>query len=119
KDTTLDDLIRAIDSTSKGETWLAPTVAAQVMRTLHSGGTDKLSSRELDVLKLVAEGQSNKEIALQLHVSLATVKTHLIHIFRKLDVNDRTAAVTVSLDKGILTRDKTSKTFQPMGFLNA
>lgn len=104
KDTSLADLIRAIEATSAGDTWLAPSVAAQVMKSLHGSGTDKLSSRELDVLRLVADGHSNKEIATELHVSPATVKTHLIHVFRKLDVNDRTAAVTVALDRGILTR---------------
>lgn len=104
KDTSLADLIRAIEATSAGDTWLAPSVAAQVMKSLHGSGTEKLSTRELEVLRLVADGHSNKEIATELHVSPATVKTHLIHVFRKLDVNDRTAAVTVALDRGILTR---------------
>lgn len=104
KDTSLEDLVRAIEATNAGDTWLAPSVAAQVMKTLHGTRAEKLSSRELDVLKLVADGFSNKEIASELHVSPATIKTHLIHVFRKLDVNDRTAAVTVALDRGILTR---------------
>lgn len=104
KDTTLEDLVRAIRATHAGDTWLAPSVAAQVMRTLREPNQDKLSSRELEVLTHVAEGLSNKEIAVELGVSAATVKTHLIHIFRKLDVNDRTAAVTVALDRGILNR---------------
>lgn len=105
KDTSLEDLVRAITATHAGGTWLAPSVAAQVMKSLRGGTTEKLSSREMDVLTLVAEGLSNKEIAALLHVSPATVKTHLIHIFRKLNVNDRTAAVTVALDRGILRRD--------------
>ncbi len=104
KDTTLEDLVRAINATSAGGTWLAPSVATQVMKSLHSTKAEKLSSRELEVLRLVADGYSNKEIATELHVSPATVKTHLIHVFRKLDVNDRTAAVTVALDRGLLTR---------------
>lgn len=104
KDTSLEDLVRAIRATKDGEAWLAPSVAAQVMKSLRGDEFEKLSSRELDVLKLVAKGNSNKEIANALHVSPATVKTHLIHIFRKLDVNDRTAAVTVALDRGILNR---------------
>ena len=104
KDTSLTDLVRAIEATHAGDTWLSPSVATQVMKTLRSPEQDKLSSRELEVLRLVAEGMSNKEIASELHVSAATVKTHLIHVFRKLDVNDRTAAVTVALDRGILTR---------------
>lgn len=104
KDTSLADLVRAIEATNAGDTWLAPSVATQVMKSLHGSKSEKLSSRELEVLRLVADGHSNKEIAAELHVSLATVKTHLIHVFRKLDVNDRTAAVTVALDRGILTR---------------
>lgn len=102
KDTSQTELIQAIRSTHAGDGWLAPAITAKLMRSMRSGDTTKLSSRELDVLKLVATGNSNKEIATELHVSQATVKTHLIHIFRKLDVSDRTAAVTVARDRGIL-----------------
>ena len=63
---------------------------------------EKLSSREVEVLQLVAEGASNSEIAQQLHISQATVKSHLVNIFGKLGVSDRTAAVTMALRKGIL-----------------
>lgn len=104
KDTSRDELIAAITSTYRGEGWLAPSIAAQLMKSMRTGENTRLSSRELEVLSLVAEGNSNKEIATMLHVSQATVKTHLIHIFRKLDVSDRTAAVTVALDRGILSR---------------
>lgn len=102
KDTSQSELIQAIQSTHAGDGWLAPSITAKLMRSMRSGEKTKLSTRELDVLKLVATGNSNKEIASALHVSQATVKTHLIHIFRKLDVSDRTAAVTVSMDRGIL-----------------
>lgn len=102
KDTSQTELIQAIRSTHAGDGWLAPAITAKLMRSMRSGDTTKLSSRELDVLRLVATGNSNKEIAHELHVSQATVKTHLIHIFRKLDVSDRTAAVTVARDRGIL-----------------
>lgn len=102
KDTSQAELIQAIQSTHAGDGWLAPSITAKLMRSMRSGEKMKLSTRELDVLKLVATGNSNKEIASALHVSQATVKTHLIHIFRKLDVSDRTAAVTVSMDRGIL-----------------
>jgi len=61
-----------------------------------------LSGREKEVLELVARGGSNKELARELHLSEATVKSHLIHIFDKLGVADRTAAVTVALERGIL-----------------
>jgi ATP/maltotriose-dependent transcriptional regulator MalT len=67
---------------------------------------EQLSSRELEVLQLVAEGDSNSEIASRLHISQATVKSHLIHIFGKLGVSDRTAAVTVALRRGILRLDQ-------------
>ena len=102
KDTSQADLIQAIKSTHAGDGWLAPSITAKLMRSMRSGDVAKLSSREMDVLSLVAKGNSNKEIAVALHVSQATVKTHLIHIFRKLDVSDRTAAVTVAMDRGIL-----------------
>lgn len=60
------------------------------------------STREIEVLTLVARGESNKEIARHLHISEATVKSHLIRIFGKLGVADRTAAVTVAIERGLL-----------------
>ena len=62
----------------------------------------RLSARELEVLSLVANGASNGQIAHALHISEATVKSHLLHIFGKLGVADRTAAVTVALQRGVL-----------------
>jgi ATP/maltotriose-dependent transcriptional regulator MalT len=73
---------------------------------MRAPGEEKLSSRELEVLQLVAEGHSNKEIGDRLHISQATVKSHLIHIFDKLGVSDRTAAVTSALRRGILSLDQ-------------
>jgi ATP/maltotriose-dependent transcriptional regulator MalT len=67
---------------------------------------ENLSSRELEVLQWVSEGASNSDIAGRLHISQATVKSHLIHIFGKLGVSDRTAAVTVALQRGILRLDR-------------
>ncbi len=61
-----------------------------------------MSAREIEVLELVVRGTSNKEIAKQLWVSETTVKSHMLHIFDKLDVTDRTAAVTASLKRGII-----------------
>ena len=58
---------------------------------------ERLTARELEILMLVAEGKSNKEIAHHLHISQATVKSHLLHIYAKLGVSDRTAAVTEAL----------------------
>lgn len=102
KDATQVELSTAIRSVAAGESWLAPGIASRLMGQMRRPGNESLSSRELDVLKLVARGFSNKEIGIEIHVSQATVKSHLIHIFRKLDVNDRTAAVTVALDRGMI-----------------
>jgi DNA-binding NarL/FixJ family response regulator len=73
---------------------------------MRAPGEEQLSSREVEVLQLVAEGESNSEIAQQLHISQATVKSHLVNIFGKLGVSDRTAAVTAALRKGILRLDE-------------
>ncbi|MEM7030786.1 MAG: response regulator transcription factor [Chloroflexota bacterium] len=102
KDTPRETLFQAIRAASRGESILAPTVAAKLMSHLRKPAQETLSTREVDVLKLVSEGLSNKQISRQLHISEATVKTHLIHIFNKLDVDDRTAAVMVALKRGIL-----------------
>ena len=105
KDSSREELYRAIRATARGETVLAPTVAARLVGRMRAPAEEKLSSRELEVLQLVAEGASNKEIASSLHISQATVKSHLIHIFGKLGVSDRTAAVTVALQRGIMRQE--------------
>jgi DNA-binding NarL/FixJ family response regulator len=102
KDASKEDLYSAIRATARGESVLAPGVAARLVGKMRAPAEEKLSSRELEVLQLVAEGDSNREIADRLHISQATVKSHLIHIFGKLGVSDRTAAVTVALKRGIL-----------------
>ena len=81
---------------------LAPAVAARLMGKMRAPAQEKLSARELEVLGLVAGGASNGDIARALHISEATVKSHLLHIFGKLGVADRTAAVTVAVQRGIL-----------------
>lgn len=103
KDASRDELIQAIGAVSRGESWLAPAVASRVMGHLRKPGADALSDRELEVLRRVAKGRSNKEIAVDMHISQATVKTHLIHTYRKLGVNDRTSAVTAALERGLIT----------------
>ncbi|MFN8511827.1 MAG: response regulator transcription factor [Chloroflexia bacterium] len=105
KDAPRDDLFRAITAASRGEPVLAPAVAARLLGRLRAPAEEALSAREVEVLRLVARGASNQEIARALHVSQATVKSHLIHIFGKLGVSDRTAAVTVALERGILRLD--------------
>jgi DNA-binding NarL/FixJ family response regulator len=103
KDTPRDDLFRAIRAAAKGESFLTPAVATRLIGQVRAPAEDSsLSDREVQVLTLVAQGASNKEVAKQLWISEATVKTHLIHIFGKLGVSDRTAAVTVGLERGIL-----------------
>jgi DNA-binding NarL/FixJ family response regulator len=103
KDASRDELVQAIETVARGESWLAPSVATRLMGQVRRPAGESLSEREIEVIRLVAKGLSNKEIATEIHVSQATVKTHLIHIFRKLDVNDRTAAVTAAIERGIIS----------------
>jgi len=102
KDTSREALFAAIREAARGEGALAPTVARRLIERMRTPEEESLSNRELEVLQLVAEGASNNEVAGRLHISQATVKSHLIHIFGKLSVSDRTAAVTVALQRGIL-----------------
>jgi DNA-binding NarL/FixJ family response regulator len=102
KDTPRHELFDAVRMAARGETVLAPAVAAKLMRQLREPAEDPLTDRELDVLRLVARGLTNKAIATELHVSEATVKTHLVHTFTKLDVDDRTAAVMAAIHRGLL-----------------
>jgi DNA-binding NarL/FixJ family response regulator len=102
KDIPRDELFRAVRAASRGESVLAPPVAARLMGRMRAPAEEALSEREIEVLTLVARGASNREIAHALHISEATVKSHLIHIFGKLGVSDRTAAVTTGLERGII-----------------
>ena len=101
KDTPREQLVDAVRAAARGETVLAPPLAAKLMRQVRGG--DQLTPRELEVLQLVAQGRSNPEIARELFIGEATVKTHLLHVFDKLGVDDRTRAVTVAMERGILT----------------
>jgi len=105
KDAPREELFRSIRAAAQGESVLSPAVASRLMSRMRAPAEENLSAREIEVLQLVARGTNNKEIGKQLHISTATVKTHLIHIFNKLGVNDRTSAVTVALEKRILTLD--------------
>ncbi len=100
KDTPRDQLVEAVRAAARGETVLAPPLAAKLMRQVR--GTGQLTSREVEVLGLVARGRSNGDIARELFIGEATVKTHLLHVFDKLGVDDRTRAVTVAMERGIL-----------------
>ncbi|WP_030144367.1 response regulator transcription factor [Glycomyces sp. NRRL B-16210] len=102
KDAPIAELVKAIRSASRGETVLAPTVAARLVGAVRSPRGQGLSERELEVLRLVADGASNADIGKRLHISEATVKTHLLRTYQKLGVNDRTAAVTSAIRRGLL-----------------
>ncbi len=102
KDTPREELFEAIRAAAQGKLLLAPTIAARLMERMRGPAEEALSGRELEVLTLVAKGASNREIASALYISEATVKSHLIHIYGKLNVDDRTSAVTVALERGIL-----------------
>jgi DNA-binding NarL/FixJ family response regulator len=102
KDVPREELFRAVRATAKGETVLASSVAARLMSKVRTGGDEALTAREIDVLLLVARGATNQEVAESLHISKATVKSHLIQICNKLGVSDRTAAVTTAIEKGMI-----------------
>ena len=102
KDTPAEQIFDAIRAISRGEPALAPHVANRLMSDLRKAEPDALTAREIDVLKLVADGLGNREIARQLHIGEATVKSHLVHIYRKLDVDDRTHAVTIAIQRGVI-----------------
>lgn len=104
KDATRQQLADAIRSAAHGETVLAPPVAARLMARMREPAPVALSPRESDVLRAVADGLSNAEIGERLFIAEATVKTHLLRIFAKLDVNDRTRAVVVAMERGLLPR---------------
>jgi DNA-binding NarL/FixJ family response regulator len=105
KDATREELIRAVRAAARGASVLTPAVASRLMHRLRAPGHEALSAREIEILQHVARGRTNKEIAAALFISEATVKTHLLHIFGKLDVQDRTQAVTVALERGVLRLD--------------
>ncbi|MDT0610865.1 response regulator transcription factor [Streptomyces lancefieldiae] len=102
KDTPISTLTDAIRAAARGETVLAPPVAARLVTHVQAPVGQQLTPRETQVLSLVARGLSNNEIGQQLYIGEATVKTHLLRAFVKLGVSDRTAAVTVALSRGIL-----------------
>lgn len=105
KDTPHAELLDGIRAASRGETVLAPPVAARLMsrlRTPAAPAAVQPSPRELEVLAAVARGLSNAEIGRELFIGEATVKTHLQRLFAKLEVDDRTRAVTVAIERGLL-----------------
>jgi DNA-binding NarL/FixJ family response regulator len=102
KDAPPGELAEAVRAAARGETVLAPSVASTLVRQVRRPAPPALSAREAEVLRLVGRGLTNADIGKQLFISEATVKTHLLRVFNKLDVADRTAAVTTALQYGLL-----------------
>jgi len=102
KDAPRDELLAAVRSASRGETTLAPAVAARLMKRVRSPTPDTLSAREIEVLAAASRGLTNAAIGSELFIGEATVKTHLQRVFGKLGVDTRTAAVTEAIRLGIL-----------------
>jgi DNA-binding NarL/FixJ family response regulator len=106
KDAPPAELLRAVRAAARGESVLAPSVAARLLNRVRSPeptAAGPLSARELEVLELVAAGSTNRTVAAALFISEATVKSHLMNIFEKLGVNDRAAAVAEGFNRGLLT----------------
>ena len=102
KDASPAELAEGVRAAARGETVLAPSVASALVRQVRSPAPPALSAREAEVLRLVARGLTNADIGRELFISEATVKTHLLRAFNKLDVADRTAAVTKAMSFGLI-----------------
>ncbi|HYF77727.1 MAG TPA: response regulator transcription factor [Symbiobacteriaceae bacterium] len=109
KDAPPEELLQGIRAVAAGQSLLPPQIAAKVMQVISQGGpggksesADQLTERELEILGLMAQGAANKEIAASLYISENTVKTHISNLFQKLDVRDRTEAVTRALSRGLI-----------------
>ncbi len=103
KDAPPEELALAVRTAAAGGSALAPAIASRLLERLRAPGAG-LSPRELEVLQLVAEGLSNQQISQRLFLSQATIKTHLAHVYAKLDVDSRSAAVATATKRGILRR---------------
>jgi DNA-binding NarL/FixJ family response regulator len=102
-----EEILAGVRAVARGDVALAPALAARLVRQVArpaapAAPAPTLSPRETEVLALVAAGRTNARIALELHVTPATVKTHLLHVFEKLGVGDRTRAVTLAMELGLL-----------------
>ncbi|MGW4501090.1 response regulator [Micromonospora sp. NPDC004336] len=103
KDAPPEELAAAVRAAAAGRSALAPAVAHRLIDRMRAPGT-ALSRRETEVLQLVADGLSNQQISRRLHLSQATVKTHLVHVYGKLGVDSRTAAVAAARARGLIRR---------------
>jgi DNA-binding NarL/FixJ family response regulator len=105
KDVPHDELFRALRAVARGERYLAPIVTERLMARWQQPARTALTDRELEVLQRVARGDANKHIARDLGISEPTVKAHLVHIFEKLGVDNRTGAARVAREHGLITGD--------------
>ncbi|HEY5572703.1 MAG TPA: response regulator transcription factor [Anaerolineales bacterium] len=106
KDTEADDLVRAIKAAASGQVQLSPKAAERLMREIRAPESpEKLTDRETEVLRLLAEGKANKEIARELSISETTVKTHVSNILMKLNVPSRTQAALYAVRIGLVSED--------------
>ena len=111
KDSSIENVVAGIRSAAVGSSLISPAIASKVLQRVRATTADmdmadairaELSDRELEVLKLIAKGYSNEEIAKELFVSMATVKTHITHILMKLDLRDRVQAVVLAYESGLV-----------------
>ena len=103
KDAPRAELLRAVRAAARGQGVLSPSVATRLMNRVRTPDPELLSPRELEVLDLVAGGNTNRESAARLFISEATIKSHLLNIYGKLGVGDRAAAVAEAFNRGLLT----------------
>ncbi|GAA1863106.1 response regulator [Brevibacterium marinum] len=101
KDINPEDISTAIEKASRGETYLPTEISSKVVAAMRNPGP-KLTRRERDVIKLLATGASNAQIAQELFVTEATVKSHLVNVFTKLGVDSRSRAIRVAEDQGLV-----------------
>lgn len=106
KDAPAEELVAAVHAAAAGQSALAPTITDRLIERIRTPATS-LSTREIEVLTLVADGLSNQQIAQQLFLSQATIKSHLVHIFTKLNADSRTAAVAIAVQRGLIRADRT------------
>lgn len=103
KDAPTEQLVDAVRRAAAGETVLAAPISKRLVERMRMTSVDALTAREIEVLREVAGGNTNAEVAARLHISEATVKTHLLHIYGKLAVSDRAGAVAKAYETGVLS----------------
>jgi DNA-binding NarL/FixJ family response regulator len=112
KDDPPEQLLAAVRTVAAGDALLSPAVTRRVIKqfarlrqVVRPPGLDELTERELDVFRQIARGLTNAEIGRELHISDTTVKTHVTHIFQKLDLRDRVQAVVLAYETGVFDRE--------------